>query len=601
MAFGVSVAAQEPGNDLSDYQPVAKAVTAKVGSVRGAISGYLGVVIARNKVGKLAITDVQSGSGGEQAGLKPGDELVQAAGQPVVSSDGFRELLQAKGAGESILIKVLREGKPLELTAKLAAVSKPMKLNTERVSLGAQVAEAKDGEGAVVERVSTGSPAANAGVKVGDVILKINGEQLTRPGELTDAVAEKKPGDTLTLVLRREGKESEVKVQLTADSGRGFPGGSGGRGGAAVPFNPPLWRKEVFRLAVILIEYPDVKHNDKIPLTEWEHALFSRGVYLNKNNATDQQVSGSLNDWFHEQSCGGFRFEGKVFNWVELSKKRMDYMQGSGTSNRTGPLVEALDKLLARDGKDVLKDFDGLFCVYAGERAGTNRGAVYYPHAGMALHQNKRWLYVMTPEGGSKMTTLPTFVRECAQILGLPSLAARTENAGSEGCGVWCVMSDAVRGGKPQHLCAWCKEQLGWLQPVVIDPTVKQKLILSPIEDSKTECVKVLVKPDGSEYLLLENRRKKGFDADLPGEGLLIWRVVDNRPVLEEAHGVEGAQGPRVLLEHVPYPSPANNAFTPNTTPSSQSPKGGGLPVNLTDIRRLPDGRVAFQVGVEYR
>ena len=38
-------------------------------------------------------------------------------------------------------------------------------------------------------------------------------------------------------------------------------------------------------------------------------------------------------------------------------------------------------------------------------------------------------------------------------------------------------------------------------------------------------------KPDGSEYLLLENRQKKGFDASLPGEGLLIWRVFANRPL----------------------------------------------------------------------
>jgi hypothetical protein len=51
----------------------------------------------------------------------------------------------------------------------------------------------------------------------------------------------------------------------------------------------------------------------------------------------------------------------------------------------------------------------------------------------------------------------------------------------------------------------------------------------------------------------------------------------------------------------VPYPSPSNAAFTPDTTPSSRSPHGGGLPVHVTAIRRLADGRVAFQVGYEYR
>ncbi|MGH2551607.1 MAG: M6 family metalloprotease domain-containing protein, partial [Thermomicrobiales bacterium] len=154
--------------------------------------------------------------------------------------------------------------------------------------------------------------------------------------------------------------------------------------------------------------------------------------------------------------------------------------------------------------------------------------------------------------------------------------------------------------GKPQHFSAWSKEQLRWISPAVIDPTVKQKLILSPIEDSPKQCFKVLARPDGSEYFLLENRRKKGFDMSLPAEGLLIWRVIHNRPILEESHGVEGPSGPRLFLNSVPFPSASNNAFTPYTTPSSRAQMGGGLPVHITNIRRLPDGRVTFYVGYEY-
>ena len=109
-----------------------------------------------------------------------------------------------------------------------------------------------------------------------------------------------------------------------------------------------------------------------------------------------------------------------------------------------------------------------------------------------------------------------------------------------------------------------------------------------------------MIKADGSEYLLLENRRKTGFDTGLLAEGLLIWRVTDDRPLLEESHGVAGAPGPRVLLDAVPFPSAANNAFTPSTTPSSRSPRGGGRPVYITEIRRLGDGRIGFQIGYEF-
>jgi len=185
-------------------------------------------------------------------------------------------------------------------------------------------------------------------------------------------------------------------------------------------------------------------------------------------------------------------------------------------------------------------------------------------------------------------------------MLGLPDLYAKPEVPGSEGLGVWCVMSIQLGNGRPQHMCAWSKEQLGWLKPPVIDPTVKQKLILSPVENSTRECYKVLLHADGSEYLLLENRRQTGFDKDLPGEGLMIWRVVDARPVLEESHGILGPEGPTRFLGSVPYPSPSNNAFTPLTTPSSKSIKGGGLPVYITNIRRLADGRVTFWIGYEY-
>ena len=50
----------------------------------------------------------------------------------------------------------------------------------------------------------------------------------------------------------------------------------------------------------------------------------------------------------------------------------------------------------------------------------------------------------------------------------------------------------------------------------------------------------------------------------------------------------------------VPWPSKNNHAFTPLTTPSSRSQMGGGLPVNLTNIRQLADGRIIFQIGYDY-
>jgi hypothetical protein len=203
------------------------------------------------------------------------------------------------------------------------------------------------------------------------------------------------------------------------------------------------------------------------------------------------------------------------------------------------------------------------------------------------------------------MTDISVFCHEFGHMLGLPDLYARPEVPGMEGVGVWCAMSQQNGGGRPQHFSAWSKEQLGWLKPVPIDPRVKQKIVLAPVEDSPEECLKVLVKPDGSEYFLLENRRKMGFDTALPAEGLLIWRATPGnrtqKVFLEESHGIAGPTGPRLFPASVPFPSRANDSFTPYTTPSSKSQLGGGLDVYITNIRRLPDGRVTFHIGYEFQ
>jgi M6 family metalloprotease-like protein len=446
-------------------------------------------------------------------------------------------------------------------------------------------------------------PAAKAGRKKGDVVNRVGEHAIGSSQAFREWLQAYSAGTAVKLSLVRQDQPVEVTATLAATSrplvnkGGQTGGGKGGGGPVALP----LWQKPAFRVGVICIEFSDVKHNAKISADDWEEALFSVGSYANKKSPTGQNVHGSLNEYFLEQSGCAFHLEGKVFDWVNVGKKRGDYIQGTGTSNKTAVLNDALTKVAAREGKDAFKHLDGFFFVYAGDRYKTNAGAVYYPHASAITYQEKRFPYFLNAEGGSQMTAVNGLAKPACLMLGLPDLAARTENAGSRGLGVWCALSNPILEGRPQHLSAWAKEKLGWSKPAVIDPMVKQKLILAPIERSPNECFKVLVRPNGSEYYLLENRRKKGFDGDLPAEGLLIWRVVKDRPVLCESHGIDSPSAPQTQLSSVPFPSAANTAFTPDTLPSSRSPLGGGFPVNITQIQRLADGRIAFCIGYEYR
>ena len=72
----------------------------------------------------------------------------------------------------------------------------------------------KSANGAVVTEVTPGAPGAKAGLKPGDVITAINGQNVTDAGELQLKVQQQKPGTTINLAVMRDGKSLEVPVTV---------------------------------------------------------------------------------------------------------------------------------------------------------------------------------------------------------------------------------------------------------------------------------------------------------------------------------------------------------------------------------------------------
>jgi serine protease Do len=107
----------------------------------------------------------------------------------------------------------------------------------------------KQAGGALVSSVEPGSPAAKAGLKEGDVILGINGQDISRSIDLSARVAELRPGATATLNVWRKGAQQDVSVAVgeakaTTVANSGASQGSNGKLGLAVrPLSPEEQKK----------------------------------------------------------------------------------------------------------------------------------------------------------------------------------------------------------------------------------------------------------------------------------------------------------------------------------------------------------------------
>ena len=81
--------------------------------------------------------------------------------------------------------------------------------------LGVALEAAPSGQsGATIAEVTAGSPAADAGIRVGDVVTAVDGKAVTDAKTVATAVRAHQPGDQITLTLTRDGASTDVKVRL---------------------------------------------------------------------------------------------------------------------------------------------------------------------------------------------------------------------------------------------------------------------------------------------------------------------------------------------------------------------------------------------------
>jgi len=219
-------------------------------------SGYLGVSIEEVSAEKakelklgaergVYIREVSEDSPAAKAGLKVGDVVTEFNGQRIEGTVQFRRMVRETPAGRTVQITVWRDGRSQNLSAQLGSardqVMRGMRISPPDIHievprfeafamvgrtplLGIQADDISgqlgtyfgvpDGEGILVRDVREDSPAAKAGLKAGDVIIKVDGDRVKTTSDLRAKLREKRESKTVAVAVIRKGAETSVNVEI---------------------------------------------------------------------------------------------------------------------------------------------------------------------------------------------------------------------------------------------------------------------------------------------------------------------------------------------------------------------------------------------------
>ena len=202
--------------------------------------GYMGIGISdvtpdnskffnMSKAVGAVVTQVEPDSPGAKAGLKVGDVITQIDGQEVSDAGGLQVVVGQKDPGNTIHLQVMRDGKNVSIPVTLEAMGSRDKSGKEVSEAGhdkprwgigladitpdmrEQLQAPRDLHGAVIEQVQPGSPADNAGLQSGDVIVEVDRKPVQSASDVQKALGSVPKGqDALVLVWSNGGNTFRV-------------------------------------------------------------------------------------------------------------------------------------------------------------------------------------------------------------------------------------------------------------------------------------------------------------------------------------------------------------------------------------------------------
>ena len=235
--------------------------------------GWLGVYIGENKDGEVEVVEIEENSPADDAGLEKADIILKFEDTEITNSKMLRDKIRMHKPGDKVTIFVDRNGKEKKIKVKLGEyteaniihefessfprlfpspsfkeipkdfkfevvpkvipkVQKPfLQFWGQRKYIGVSLQElnpelaeyfgADEGTGLLVTKVTKDSPAAKAGLKVGDVIVTAEGKKVNQATELSNIIQEKEKGEVVKFQIIRDKKKRTIEVKVAEDEAEG--------------------------------------------------------------------------------------------------------------------------------------------------------------------------------------------------------------------------------------------------------------------------------------------------------------------------------------------------------------------------------------------
>ena len=241
--IGINTAILASGQGIGFATPsaIAKTVIPQLEAKGKVVRGMIGVQV-QNVTPELAksfgmteargalVAEVNPDSPGAKAGIHQGDIIIEFNGHPIHEMNELPRTVADTAPGSKATLKVLREGKEktlnltiVELTDERQAQAKeegaaektPLGLEVQNLTPAlAQQFRLRDNKGVVVVQVEPGSPAADANMRPGDLILEVNGTVIATVKEYREAVAKMKKDSIARFLVKRTGRTLYLTVEI---------------------------------------------------------------------------------------------------------------------------------------------------------------------------------------------------------------------------------------------------------------------------------------------------------------------------------------------------------------------------------------------------